>query len=398
MTTQIFRGRTIEDARKAAAEALGKDAVVLTTRHVRRPGLIGLFGAMDCEIAAAKMSSQMPPSNAKNGPFAQSAYRESESERPSRDPLAALRAELRAEIRAVKIGQGRPSPGVPNDLAQEMAAVRDAIEQLAPAGRKGDKTTALLRAMGIEGAVATALGRALRMQKDEALTLAERFRNALSDLVRVSAWPLANEGRAVIAVVGPTGVGKTTTLAKLAARAKLDGKTATLVTCDTFRVGGVEHIARYADLLGMANAVARDASELATVLARTRTDLVFVDTSGREPVVDAAERLLAAASFATAAECRGLSRHVLLCMPANIRASDATRVVKAFSATNPTALAVTKLDETDSPSGLAHGAFMSKLAISVLCAGQRVPEDIAPATMGAVLDAVIRPVGRKAGP
>jgi flagellar biosynthesis protein FlhF len=199
-----------------------------------------------------------------------------------------------------------------------------------------------------------------------------------------------------VALVGPTGAGKTTTLAKLAARAKLDGKTATLVTCDTFRVGGIEHLARYADLLGMQTITARDASELAGALARATTDLVLVDTAGREPVVDTAERLLAAASFGAAVECRGLERHVLLCLPASIRATDVARVTKAFSATNPTALAMTKLDETNTPSGLVHAAFCSKLSISVLCAGQRVPEDLAPATMGAVLDAVMRPIGRKA--
>jgi flagellar biosynthesis protein FlhF len=90
-----------------------------------------------------------------------------------------------------------------------------------------------------------------------------------------------------------------------------------------------------------------------------------------------------------AKECSGFTRHVLVCMPAATRAVDATRIAKAFSAASPTAIAITKLDETDSPSGLVHAAFAAKLPLSVLCAGQRVPEDIAPATMGAVLDAVI---------
>ena len=76
-------------------------------------------------------------------------------------------------------------------------------------------------------------------------------------------------------------------------------------------------------------------------------------------------------------------------MPAATRAVDATRIVKSFAATAPTALAITKLDETDTPSGLVHAAFAAKLPLSVLCAGQRVPEDITAATMGGVLDAVV---------
>jgi|CZKU01.1.fsa_nt_gi flagellar biosynthesis protein FlhF len=398
MTTQVFRGRTLDEARKAASDALGKDAVVLTTRHRRRSGMAGLLGGMDCEIAAAVVNT--PPaapvtSNAPKGPFASSAYAPAERG-PTRDPIAALRSELRAELRAAKVNQERPTPAAPPDLARDIAAIREQLDQLTPTPPRGDKATALVRVTGIEGRAAAALSRAMRARKEGAVGLEERLRDAVSELIHVTPWPLSAEGRAVIAVVGPTGVGKTTTLAKLAARAKFEGKTVTLVTCDTFRVGGVEHLERYADLLGMPVAVARDASELASILASATTDLVLVDTSGREPVVDSAERLLSVASFAAAPECRPFSRHVLLCMPANVRAVDVARVVKAFATANPTAIAMTKLDETDAPSGLAHAPYVSKLPIAVLCAGQRVPEDVAPATMAAILDAVMRPVGRGA--
>ena len=215
------------------------------------------------------------------------------------------------------------------------------------------------------------------------------FCDALSEIVSVTTWPLWGEGRTIIAAVGPTGVGKTTTVAKLAARAKMDGKTVTLITCDTFRVGGIEHVQRYAELLGVPSVVVNDAEDLASAIANARTDVIMIDTSGRAPVAAAAERLLAVGAFASAKECQGFARHVLLCMPAATRAVDATKIVKAFSAASPTAIAITKLDETDAPSGVVHAAFAAKLPLSVLCAGQRVPEDIAPATMGAILDAVV---------
>jgi len=397
MTTQVFRGRTIDDARKAATDALGKDAVVLSTRSRRRSGIAGLFGEMDCEIAAAVVGAPTPvlPPPPARGPFAASVYAGGPERVPPRDPVAQLRAELRAELRAVKVSHERPPPAAPHALAQDIAEIRELLDQLTPRPRKGDPTAALIRVTGIEGRPAAALSRSIRAnKKDDATHPAERLRDALSNMVQVGPWPLSTEGRAVIAVIGPTGVGKTTTLAKLAARAKAEGRTATLVTCDTFRVGAVEHIERYADLLGMPSVAARDASELANALAAARTDLVLVDTSGREPVVDSAERLLSAASFAAAAECRGFDRHVLMCVPANIRDVDARRVAKAFATASPTALAMTKLDETDAPAGLVHAGFASHLPIAVLCAGQRVPEDIAPATMGAILDAITRNIAR----
>jgi flagellar biosynthesis protein FlhF len=389
MTTQVFRGRTLAEAKKAASLALGPDAVVLTTRRVRRPGVSGLLGGVDVEIAAAAVPATEAGPAAGKGPFASAAYVRSQQP-DSRDGLATLRSELRAEIRAMKVALSRTNEPS-NELVAEILAMREALAQFAPPAAKGDKASAVIRARGIEGGAVAAIARSMRATREgSAASLEERFRDAVAEVIGMSAFPLAGEGRTVIAAVGPAGVGKTTTIAKLATMARIGGKTVTLVTCDTFRVGGVEQLRRYADLLGVAFEVARSATELGTIVARAGTNVVLVDTSGREPAADAAERLLAAAPFKAKKEFEGFTRHVLLCVPASIRAVDTARVVKAFSATNPTALAMTKLDETDAPSGLVHAAFSSKLPISVLCAGQRVPEDIAPATTGAVLDALTR--------
>jgi flagellar biosynthesis GTPase FlhF len=77
---------------------------------------------------------------------------------------------------------------------------------------------------------------------------------------------------------------------------------------------------------------------------------------------------------------------VLLTLPASVRAEDAVRFYKEYALTGPTALVITKLDETVAPAGIVHGAIAAKLPISVLCFGQNVPDDIAPATTGAILD------------
>ncbi len=145
-----------------------------------------------------------------------------------------------------------------------------------------------------------------------------------------------------------------------------------IVRVTQIRVRGVEiRPARYGELLGAPVEIARSASDLSGILARATTDLVFVDTSGRSPSPDAPECVLAAGMFRAAAEHRGFARHVLLCVTASIRATDAARVCSAFSQSEPTAIAVTKIDETDSPAGLVHAAFAAKLPLSVVCAGQR---------------------------
>ena len=246
------------------------------------------------------------------GPFASSVYAE-EDLVPAPDPIALLRAELRGEIRSIKANLGRPPSNPSTDVAVEMSAIRESLEQIVG---KSDRSAALVRAHGIEGGAALALARATRAKGDDAAGLDERFRNALSELVELKAWPLSCEGRAVVAAVGPAGVGKTTTIAKLAARARMEDKSVTLVTCDTFRVGGAEQIERYAELLGVPCAMAHDAHELGSIISSARTQFVFVDTAGREPGVNATERVLAADAFAVDDGLRGFSRHVLLCIPA----------------------------------------------------------------------------------
>lgn len=390
MRRQVFRGRTLASARQAAEQVFGSGAVLLTTREVRRPGLAGMLGTTEIEVVAAAAEPEPPPSVPPPPPsrpssqlFAQEAY--APERRPDVAAVATLRNELRSELRSLKASSLQSDRGGP-DLLAELAALRVAIEDATPALRLGDEAAAMLRRLGIEGSAAASVARWLKGPED-GRALSERMRDALSEAIKVTAWPLATPGRAVIALAGPTGVGKTTTIAKLAAHATIDRRSVTLVTCDGFRVGAVEQLQRYATLLGAQFASVGTADELARCLDEATTDLVFVDTAGRRPTADGAESLLSAQAFGE--RDRGYARHVLLCLPAALRAQDAASALKTFGSLDPTALAITKIDETSAPSGLLHGTAASGLPLSVLCAGQEVPEHIAQATVAAILDQLV---------
>jgi flagellar biosynthesis protein FlhF len=193
----------------------------------------------------------------------------------------------------------------------------------------------------------------------------------------------------VIGIVGPPGVGKTTTAAKIAARAIADDKTVTLVSCDTYRVGAVDQLKRYAKLLACKLMVVKTAEAMHKAIRSADTDIVIVDTAGRGPTDEQSpeaalgqERLLRDAPTGW----EQLKRHVLLCIEASLRSVDAEQICRRYAVCGPTALAITKLDLTGAPGGLIHGAVSSELPVSTLCMGQRVPEDIAPATRGRILD------------
>jgi flagellar biosynthesis protein FlhF len=338
-------------------------------------------------------SSRPTPSRT---PFNASAYRaepQAERENPTAHELASLRSEMRLELRRLKLAvSATAQAGNGREIEHEIAAVRASLERLAETTlERDDRAVALLRVRGIEGMAATALLHAARTWGEDA-DIREVMRGAAASLVRVGGYPLASRARLLVTLVGPTGAGKTTTAAKLAARAMLDqGRRVLLVSCDAFRVGAVEQLRRWAALLGAGFASASNPHELRSILARTDADLVLLDTSGASPSPTGAEGLLYD-ELTVARE-----RHVLLCMPAATRAVDAGRMMRTFAQLRPTSVAITKLDETDAPAGLLHGSMAANLPISSLCFGQRVPEDVAAANVETVVDYLFPDVSRARG-
>jgi flagellar biosynthesis protein FlhF len=305
--------------------------------------------------------------------FAPQVYEVEPGAEPEANTVEALRIELRNEVRALRQMFSRSSAGP--DLSGELAAIRAALDAMTPPPTKRDKVGAWLRARGIEGPAATRIAASARDRDGDADT---RLRSAIAELVEIDAWNDDQEGRRIAAFVGPSGVGKTTTAAKLAARARMRGRSVALVACDGFRVGATFQLERYAELLGATFHVADNGIELTAVLEDAKEDLVIVDTSGRPPGPSSPEATLMSRRRAERID-------VILCVTAATRAADASKIASTFAPARPTAVAVTKLDETYAPSGLVHAPFAAKRPLAVLSAGPRVPEDVEPASIESVL-------------
>lgn len=181
----------------------------------------------------------------------------------------------------------------------------------------------------------------------------------------------------VVALVGPTGVGKTTTVAKLAAIAALiEHRSVALVSIDQYRIGGTEQLERYADLIGVPMETAHDGPSLEIALRRLASaDLVLVDTAGRSPKDPAA-------IGAMADTLHGVQEPVAihLCMPAGIRHTELSDVIDRLAMVRPTKLVMTKLDEAVYHGAIVAAQVESGLPLAWFTTGQRVPEDIERAT------------------
>jgi flagellar biosynthesis protein FlhF len=177
----------------------------------------------------------------------------------------------------------------------------------------------------------------------------------------------------ITAVVGPTGAGKTTTIAKLAARwCMLHGsQDLALVSTDGYRIGAREQLMTYARIFGAPMYAADTGQELGRVLQRlTAKKLILIDTAGMGPRDVRLTEQLAALKLGAA------RARVLLALPAQGEGHALEEIVRAFAGITPAACVLTKVDEAASLGGAISAVLRHKLKIAYVCDGQRVPEDL----------------------
>lgn len=395
MQSKTFRAPTMKDAIALVKAELGPEAVILTTRQVRSHK--GLLGRVEIEITAAPDPQRATKTAKAAEPIARSADAQPPAT-PRLDDLARRVAALESNgaIDALRARIDRMGEQL-DDVTRLLARLTDAGEvpaaevATAPAAPSVSRVYEAMLSRLVERGVAIDLARDIVAEASCADFEADEFEalphiaDAIMKRIRVRDPFAGAKGQTVCALVGPTGVGKTTTLAKLAAGQVLDRrKRAALLTVDTFRVGAVEQLRVYGRIMDVPVEIAGDERDLAEKIARhADKDVIFVDTAG----VGQKDRMMLnkmATYFAGNAQ---FETHLIVSATTQYR--DLADIAEQFRIFSPTSLIASKLDESNALGGVFTLAATHAYPLSWFTIGQQVPDDIEPATAERVVDQLL---------
>jgi len=216
--------------------------------------------------------------------------------------------------------------------------------------------------------------------------LRDRLKQTIASEISCSGpFKLAKNSARILAMVGPTGVGKTTTIAKLAALAYKQGVTVALITIDTFRIGAIAQLQTYSGIMDTPMEIASTPAELAqAIAAHADKQLILIDTAGRNPRDQ--KRIQEMKAFLEV----NPAIEIHLCLSATTRDRELAQAVTRFGVLPVSRMLFTKLDESMSFGCIVNTHLKNKLPLSYLTTGQRVPEDIETASSQRVADLVVR--------
>ena len=428
---KTFTAYSAQDALALVHRELGAHAVVLHTRNLKRGGFLGIGARAVVEITAAdgrnlgrerrKEAQRSPRAEALRqarearpdstaptetpllaGDLIRRTYQAARAQFNGPDGFCVMPADPDAPAAATTAPPTGPEPSVvaiappPRDdgqLSRELAAVKHLVQQVArqqQLGRIAETTPGLPDALVghyarlIEQEVAADLAREVVNALDPAAaaepdTGREALLAAITEQVPACPAPSTDtrtlHGRPrTIALVGPTGVGKTTTVAKLAANFLLkENRKVGLITADTFRIAAVEQLRTYAGIIGLPLEVVRGPAELRDAMARLADcDIILIDTAGRSQ--RDGDRL------SELAELLGVARphetHLVLAATSSQKVM--LDVAERFSRIDADRVIFTKLDEAASCGALLNVARQVGKPLSYFTTGQEVPHQIEP--------------------
>ncbi len=346
----------MRDTMRLVRDALGPDAVILETN--RDEDGIEIAAAVDfnpVEYSRLQESGQHIPRLSDRVKQDAAAVEAVEKLQPAATPEV---QQLKGEVQNIRyLLEEQLARLVWDDGARRSPQEAGIMRNLAKLGIEADVVAGLLRQMASDGTGESGWTASLKY-------LAEALTTCEEDMV-------CRGG--TFALVGPTGVGKTTTIAKLAARYAMSHgcDDIAFVTTDGYKIAAREQLETFGAILGVPVYEATNSESLGTVLrSLADKDLVLIDTAGMGQKDVRLAQQLGCLSHAEA------DIEILLTLPANVQSESMREIIAAFQLAKPAACVLTKVDEAASLGGALSAIVRCGLPLAYVTNGQRVPEDL----------------------
>ncbi|MDF2540096.1 MAG: hypothetical protein K0S76_3117 [Herbinix sp.] len=388
MIIKKFQANTETEAIMLAKEELGKDAIVMNIKTISPRGIYKLFRKPIVEITAAvdenitykneKPKAVTPPTPQRKTILPDIIYDEEPKDRPfynfGNESVAApsaielklnnLQSLLEKQMNDKEKDTQEKPEAKPMETNKNLACIQLIYNQLI--SNEVDEKYANQIITEIEGT----------LKKDASMDniLASIYQKIILKLGQPKTIQVIGNTPKFVFFIGPTGVGKTTTIAKIASKFKVNEKAkVAFVTADTYRIAAVEQLRTYANILGIPLKVVYSGEELKQAKEEfSDFDIVFVDTAGRshrnKEQRDDIEALINTISEA--------EREIYLVLSATTKYRDLVKTTEAYSEIMDYSLIFTKLDETSSIGNLFNIRMLTEAPLSYATFGQNVPDDI----------------------
>ncbi|MDW8799647.1 flagellar biosynthesis protein FlhF [Clostridium sp. A1-XYC3] len=359
---------------------LGKDAVIVSQRKIKKGGFLGIFSKKMLEVTAAVDNSKDDTSedmqesieaikrlmtNKLDGELkVNNNFNEIESKYKSRLQIGEKKEEQVKEYKPVEDGN---SEAVMKEMQEMRTMLGEMINMSAAGSLSKSKMELTLEGCDLDHKVIKKIMTKMRSIEDDR-TEEEKVKDIIENMIEISPNKLDN----VVVLVGPTGVGKTTTIAKLAGRfALIEKKKVGLITIDTYRIGAVEQLRTYADIMNIPFRVVFTMKDMETAVeAMDDCDVILIDTTGRS-----------SKNTMQISELRAFidkvnTNNINLVISSTTKNKDIEVIVNGYKALNYNGVIITKLDETSTYGSILNILECAEKPISFVTTGQNVPDDI----------------------
>lgn len=390
MIIKKYTARTEKEAIEAAKKELGENIVIMNVKNTRKKGFMGLFSASVVEVTVAleaeneRPNPVFPPKKETTGPIVPDSVWE---KKPLLDKENAVSVEGETGKAIVE-----KLDGLQSLLQQQLKMTEEEKKEEIKEEAKGDKMSdeimtfvKLLYNTMIENEVSDKYANQLideierngkpDMQMD--FVLSNVYQKMILKFGKAKLIQASENKPKLIYFIGPTGVGKTTTIAKIASKFCVEEKKKiALLTADTYRIAAAEQLRTYANILEVPFRVIYTPEEIVQSVEEFKNlDYILVDTSGHSHQNQ--EQKEAIVEFLQATDDT-IEKEIFLVVSATTKYKDLVRIADSYKSVKDYKIIFTKLDETTALGNLYNLRLYTGASLSYVTCGQNVPDDISP--------------------